>query len=294
MSEIDFSIIGPTGESLRLASEMGEPGSFRLMNGVLGFGAPPVNASYAKSSRTGARLRHVRVGPRDITMPVGVEASSRTDMWQRQTRLERVCTRLEGLPLPRLRAAFNDGRTLELPFVTLAGFEDTYGTDGDRWHVWPLEIQAPHPYWRSTTYQSFTVENIVENVDLLDDLAAMVLMPSTSFGQIDVENSGTVPVWPTWRLEGPFTRAVIGGVDGQFVLDGTVLAGQRIVVARDEASRAYTVVDSAGGNRYDMVASAPRFPQLMPGTSTMTIELEGSTTDSRVVCSFRPEFRSVY
>lgn len=293
MAEVNFSIVSPTGEVLPLASEVNEPGDFRLMNGVAGFGTPGLEVTYSSPVGDGTTVRSWRTDGRTLDVPIGVRATDRINMNWQTAALENAVLPIAGLPFPKLRATWLNGVTWELPFMYEAGFADTYGSDGDQWHVWPLQLKAPHPWWRRTTPEMIILGASTPTTPLLNNLITIPLAEGDSFGSSTVDNPGQLPVTVDWELQGAFTSVTIIAGDEGFTYTAAVPVGGRRYIRR--VNRTFRVEDETGASKFTDLTFPAKFPILLPGTREIQVTMTGTEPGvSRVIGTFYPEYRSIF
>ncbi|RLP69322.1 hypothetical protein D9V30_08425 [Mycetocola reblochoni] len=292
MAGIEFVIVSPVGDVVPLASGVNDPGDFRLMTGVVGFGAPGVDVNARDSAGGGLIVRNFRVQARSFNLPVGIDAVDRFDMADKQRRLEAATHAQPGLPYPRLRATYATGRVLELPFYVTSGFEETYTETGERWTVFDLTATAPKPYWRDTETRDFAITPPLEGVPLLTNLATIPLTAGAPSGELTVTNPGDVAVPLEWEAVGPFTRAEITVGGDRFVI-GALTSAEAVIIRASQAG-GFTVQDGSGGDAYSKIGPAPRFPSMPAGVRQVRATVTGQASGSRITGRFRPAYRSVF
>lgn len=255
---------------------------FQVKAGVTGLGLPPVSVQWLEGAGDGATYRATRVQARDIDLPIEILANDRAEL---QAQLSRLALVLAGgctLVLDE-----GNGVTWSTDVHRVGGGEYAYGADtiGEREFSTVITLRAGDPYFTSSEQQVRTVGGNSATGAFLSSLAAMNVAPSQAIGEITLINSGDASAYPVWEVTGPGDTFVATSAAGETLRwNGTLTAGQKLIVD----TRKGTVVDGTGANRYDLLATAPRFWTVPPGTSTAVASLLNTTTASRITCSWYP------
>ncbi|MEO2133377.1 hypothetical protein [Microbacterium sp.] len=292
MADVDLSLIAPSGTELSLASSIWDAGAFRVMDGTSGLGLPVQLAAFTESAGDGRRLGNVRTSGRQINLVVGIFEETRAAVQARIDELADHLAHADGLPLPRLRATYADGTAREIEFVHSGGGTAGLTAMGDTATVLPLVLDCVSAYFTDVNFQSFTVAQAQSSQTFLESLPNVFLLPSGAVGSIQVTNPGKAPSFVEWELKGPFTRlrAECAGQAWEFA--APLAAGETVFIRKTSAG--ITVTDATGANRYASVADAPRFFQLPPGTSTLLVTIEGTSTETRAIARYKPRYRQVF
>lgn len=281
---MSYTLTGSNGDVITFDNE-----SYVLNPGVLGFGIPPTSVRIDESTRPGGVFRNSRRGARDVDLPITVLGASSAVVETNLRRLARLVQDTKGptvLTVPRIGGDL----TLELHYV--GGAELTFGGEdaGKTWAKLVLSFQAPQPYWESSLVQTFTITSGQTGRGLLPQLTKLKLSSSLSLGLINVNNTGDVPVYPTYTIEGPITdfRVTSGSLSFGF---NQPITDNDIIYVDTEAG---TVTDITGANRYDLLAASPKLFPFEVGESTVLIEGTGTTLDTRIIASYATRFEVVH
>jgi hypothetical protein len=255
---------------------------FQVKAGVTGLGLPPVSVQWLEGAGDGATYRATRVQSRDIDLPIEILANDRAELQMQLSRLALVLAGGCTLVLDE-----GNGVTWSTDVHRVGGGEYAYGGDtiGEREFSTVITLRAGDPYFTSSEQQVRTVGGNTAATAFLSTLAAMPVAPSQAIGEITLSNTGDAPAYPVWEVTGPGDTFVATSPTGETLRwNGTLTAGQKLIVD----TRKGTVVDGTGANRYDLLATAPRFWTVQPGTSTAVASLLNTTTTSRITCSWYP------
>jgi hypothetical protein len=254
----------------------------QALTGVTGLGLPLVSAQWIEGAGDGAIYRGRRVLPRVIDLPLLVQGRHRMHLKQL---LDRLVVMLAGPCV--LRLVEDDGTDWSTVVVRVGGGDYVYGTDttGLTELSTVITVRAGDPFWTYSRTSRKTINNSGAGRSLLKGLATMRVASSQAIGTITLENIGTAPAYPVWDVRGPGRDFKAVAPTGERLhWTGTLTAGQSLTVD----TRAGTVVDHTGANRYAQLAPAPRFWTVPPGTSTATASMEAVTSTSSITCTWRP------
>ena len=261
-----------------------------LLGGLTGAGLPPVEARWFSGAGDGAVWRGARVSPRVLVVPLLVEGVDRVDVAARLRTLALVLTPPdpEGTDRTVLSLVEPDGTVWQTAVYRTGGGDLVWGpgTDSATWATTEVELTAPDPYWTRQAPSSLTVSTGGQGRHLLPYLSRLRLTSSATTGRRTVENPGDAPAWPVWQITGPGADFTATDAAGQALAWRSRLEGGQSLTID---TRAGTVVDGTGANRYAELAPAPRFWAVPPGTSTVWVTWEQTEPGrSLVVCRWQP------
>lgn len=250
--------------------------------GVTGLGLPDISTQWLEGAGDGALFRGQRVLPRDIDLPLYLAAPDREGLKKLVSRLALMlagpCT---------LRLIEGDGSSWSTGVRRVGGGGYVYGSDttGERDLTMIITLRAGDPFWTYSQLSQKIVTNSGAGRGLLNGLAKLQVSSSQAIGEITLGNPGDAPALPVWTVTGPGLNFRAQSANGQeFLWTGTLVGGEKLIVD----TRAGTVKDGTGANRYAGMAPSPRFWSVPPGTTTATVALENTTVDSSIICSWRP------
>jgi hypothetical protein len=186
----------------------------------------------------------------------------------------------------RLTATYPDGSAFYLDVYYAGGGETVFGQEaGSTYARWIVGLQAPNPFWVSTSAQTFTVTQANVGRGLLPQLSRLKLTSTSAIGTVTVNNTvGDVPSYPVWKAYGPLDSLTANNGSVGFVYNTAIAAGD--VVTIDTA--AGTVKNLAGSNVYSNLSAAPKFFTIPPGTSTANVLGTGATSATQISCTYYP------
>jgi len=266
-----YTLTGSNGDVITFDNS-----TYVLTPSLVGFGIPPTSVRIDESARFGGVYRYSRRGVRNIDMPVTVLGSSATDVEDKLRRLAKLTQDTAGPTT--LTALRDDGNVfLELHYVGGAELEYGGGTGGPTWARMLLSFQAPNPYWQSSDTESFTVTTGNTGRGLLPQLTKLRVSSAQALGLINVNNTSDVPVYPTFEVVGPVDGLQVS-LNGQgWTFTENVVTGDIFEVDHENA----TVTGIGDVNRYDILATAPKFFAFPPGVSSVLVT--GTNADLNTV-----------
>jgi hypothetical protein len=171
------------------------------------------------------------------------------------------------------------------------GAESQWGENaGNTWCKWVLSLQAPQPFWQSTTIEQFTVTRGNTGRGLLPQLSKLRISSSQALGTVLINNTGDVPMFPTYRVIGPITNFAVSSNGSTFGFNEPLLAGEIIYINTATGE----VYDEANANRYDILNPAPKLFKIPVGESSITISGTDVTDDTRVDVYYAKRYEVVH
>lgn len=269
MVSVNYALVGANGDTIVFDSQ-----NYVLNPDFMGFNVPAAQVRIEASAGDGGVFRHAKRGVRTLDLPVTVIGSDRANVQTKLRRLGKLTQNVFG-PLV-LEARYSDGEILRLKTYYTGGAEGQWGSAaGMIWNRWTLSLQAPQPYWESGTVQQFTITQASSGRGLLPELSKLKISSSQALGVVLIDNSGDVPIFPTYRIIGPVEDLSISSNGRSFSFAEPVLEGETIYVNTETGE----VYDQTGANRYSMLNPAPKLFRLPVGQSSLSIT-GGSTTET--------------
>ena len=254
----------------------------QALSGVTGLGLPPVSVQWLEGAGDGSMYRGKRVLARDIDIPLDIVGRDRAHL---KEILSRLVIMLAGECT--LRLIEDDGTEWSTKVTRVGGGAFTYGADtvGNTDLQMVITLCAGDPYFTSNISISKRIGGDTTTPGFLSSLTAMPVASSQAIGDILLENTGDAKAYPLWEVYGPGNNFKAVSPLGEILhWTGTLAAGEVLILD----SRAGTVVDGTGANRYADLASAPRFWSIPPGTTSSEASLLGVDANSKIVCTWRP------
>lgn len=277
--DISISLTGANGDTITF-----DDSTYILMQGASGFGVPTTSLRISESASDGGVFRATKRGIREFDLPVAVIGSDRGDVETKLRRLSNLLRNVNGATT--MTASYSDGTAYSIQVYYAGGADATRGSDANLYFArWVLNLQAPSPFWTSSAASTITVQQSGIGRGMLPKLSRLQLTGNQAIGTVVVNNTaGDVPSFPVWKLYGPMDNASIYVGTTGFTYNATIAAGEVITI--DTAKK--TVVDSAGTNKYANLSSAPKFFSLPPGTTSVSVLGNNTTTASKIALSYYP------
>jgi hypothetical protein len=254
----------------------------QVLTGVAGLGLPDVSVQWLEGAGDGATYRGRRVLPRDIDLPLYLQATDREALKMLLSRLSMLlaeeCT---------LRLIEADGTDWSTKVHRVGGGSYVYGQDtiGETDFQTVITLRAGDPFFTYSRPSSQRISNSGAGRGLLTGLAQLRVASSQAIGTILLENLGDASAYPTWDVVGPGRDFRAVSVTGErFHWTGSLTADQTL---RIDTQRG-TVTDGHGASRYADLAAAPRLWTIPPGTTQAVASLEDVDGRSSITCSWRP------
>lgn len=231
----------------------------------------------------GARLREVRVRPRDVTIPVAVVGADQTEVRTTLRSLMRMFNPKRGDG--KLRVTGPDGTVRDLTCRYSQGleveerFEKFVG-----WQRAVVVLRAVDPYWYDTSSTSATYTLGASTTFF--PFFPLVLNSDTVLGTQTIDNTGDVEAFPVWTVHGPCSSIKLTNTTTDEVIDLPVTLTATQTVTVDTRPFRKTVVRDDGTNLYGSLTTASALWDLPTGLSTITVSLPGATADSYVTLTY--------
>ncbi|MCS0601097.1 phage tail family protein [Streptomyces sp. LP11] len=254
---------------------------YQAKSGATGFGLPPVTVQWLEGAGDGSVYRRKRVQSRDIDLALEILARDRTDL---QARLSRLALAVSDRCVLTLQN--DDGTRWSLVVYRTGGGEFTYGVEtiGEREFETVITFRAPDPYWTSSVTETRRITGATSS-PFLSTLGNLKVSASQAIGTIELNNSGDAEAYPVWKITGPGrTFTAVSPTGERLKWNGKLAAGESLTID----TKAGTVVDQDGTNRYNELDAAPRFWTVKPGLSTAEASLLDISKASAIVCSWQP------
>lgn len=284
MVNVNYALVGANGDTIEF-----DYINYILNPDFMGFGIPPSEVRIENSAGDGGVFRHAKRGVRVIDLPVTILGTDRNDVQNKLRRLAKLTQNTFG-PLT-LEARYTDGITLQMELYYTGGAESQWGENaGNIWCKWVLSLQAPQPFWQSTTIEQFTVTRGNTGRGLLPQLSKLRISSSQALGTVLINNTGDVPMFPTYRVIGPITDFAVSSNGSSFGFNEALDAGEIIYINTATGE----VYDQADANRYDILNPAPKLFKIPVGESSITISGTDVTDDTRVDVYYAKRYEVVH
>jgi hypothetical protein len=268
-------------DSLSLNGIEDEGRGVQATTGVTGLGLPPVSVQWLEGAGDGATFRRSRTLPRDMDIPLDIVGRNRDDLKKITSRLAKMlagpCT---------LRLVEDDGTDWSTQVVRVGGGEYSYGNDttGTKDVQTVITLRAGDPYWTSSEATTQQIGATAAGA-FVSGFMSMPVASSQAMGSITLENTGDVSAYPVWTIFGPGDNFKAISPKGETLWwKGSLTASQSLIVDTQRG----TVVREDGSNQYALLAAAPRFWAIDPGTATCTASLLNTTSASKITVQWKP------
>lgn len=261
-----------------------------LEEGVSGRFAPPVEFSTEQVPfEAGSRVRQVRIGDREVAVPVLVACDSPSAL---NVRLRDLTVQMAPT---RGRGALRDvtsGR--QLPCYYAGGLEVVEGFNSATigWARAMLVFRAFDPFWEDAA-DTTRVFSLGSDLDNLMPYPPYSLISDTVGATPTVVNDGDVDAWPVWTVIGPADQVTLENTTSgaSLTVDRPLTAADWLRI--DSRPGVKTIVDQDGVNRYgDRTAGSELWP-LVEGSQDLQITLGSVTADSKVELAYRRRWLTV-
>lgn len=256
--------------------------------GVTGRFMPPVSVVEDEVyEQPGTRLRTVRVGARDVTLPITVIGDGEAAVRQRIRSLLRAFNPVRGDGI--LRCTSVDGTMRELRCRYVQGMEGKEGRDefGRDFQRLVLVLHASEPFWTDTTATEATY-TVGDTTPMLSAqfFPGPNLTSDTVLGQQTITNDGDLDAFPVYTIGGPATSVTItNDTTGERVVFGAALAAGDVLTIDTRPFRKTVTVN--GANRYADLSLDSVLFALPPGSTSVRLDLPGSTDATYATVSYR-------
>lgn len=265
-----FTIERTGFDTISLDIEGGGP--FGLQAGTTGLGHAPLAIFTQATVGEGSLYLGERAQEQPMSLNVILLGDDTTDTAKLASILYNTLRSRTGVDAPRIVATFTTGEVFEIEFRYVSGLEGD-GDDLPNVALKTLVVLCPRPFWTARESTQVAIRSSGGSpVAFLSRFGRLHLGVSSSFGQFEVENTGDEPAFVTWTVVGP-AEAASAAIDGVgWSLDASLTEGDRRVLD----GRSKTVVDGVGVSKYTELGTAPKFPMLEPGKSTVDIAVDGA------------------
>ncbi|AND39550.1 phage distal tail protein [Cytobacillus oceanisediminis] len=262
--------------------------NFNVLNGVNGRFMPPVSIVEDEVPfHVGTRKRNVKIGPRDVDIPLLIHAQSEIELRNivRNT-LKMINPFKEG----KLKSVAEDGSQRELNCQYAGGMEGSENRDnkGFWWQKAILVFHAFDPFWYDTATQvkTFTSGEPVPFFPLFP----LRLNSSNVFADTTIDNQGDVDTFPEWIIKGPGENIVLRNLTSgeSMILNVSLGIGESITINTKPFHK--SVTKNNGTNLFYTLSDESSLWALQEGKNAIRLELSGATEESSIQLSYRNRY----
>lgn len=266
-----------------------EAAGFNVLWGVIGRGMPSFDFIEDEvPGIDGARLREVLVRPKEVTIPIHLEDSTPDTL---RALLRSFASKLNPLRGNGTLVSTAAGDERELVCRYAGGYElsETKQDGGVTWQRALLVFRASsEPFWQDADDTVVPIE-ATGSTGSFFPIPPVVLLSSSVYADVEIDNSGDVRAWPVWTMVGPI--GVTSGITFE-----NVTYGRELTLDYELTEDDYIVIDTrpgmksvrnaAGDNLYRYLTAHDLWP-LEPGVQTVRISGAGVDDATSVSLSYR-------
>lgn len=252
--------------------------------GVEGRYMPPVILTEDQvPEQQGAQLRHVRLGPREVALPITVLGPDPLTVRRQLRALLSALNPLLGDG--RLRATGPDGKQRELVCRYVKGWEGREGlnSSGRRFIKGLAVLRASRPYWQDVTP---TLETYGTGALAFFPILPLRLRASVVTSTPLVVNDGDADAQPVWTIKGPGNGLTLNNTTTGRSLFLAHVWGAGEVVTIDTRTGAKTVRAADGTNLFSELSDDSELWELAPGANQLEVQLGEAVPESSVGLSY--------
>ncbi|MBT2656613.1 phage tail family protein [Bacillus sp. ISL-18] len=263
--------------------------NFKVLSGMTGRFMPPVSIVEEEVPfQAGTRKRHVKVSPRDVDIPLFLQADSEIELRQL---MRRILKMINPFKEGKLKSIAVDGSQRELYCQYISGMEGSEGRDnkGFWWQNAVLVFHAFDPYWYDTN-------TIVETFSIGQTATFFPFFPlrlssSSVFADFSIDNIGDIECHPEWIIQGPGDNIFLRNLTtGELTnLETSLGVGEIITIDTKPKKKSITKGDGTNlfGTQTDDNSS---LWTLQSGVNNIRIEMSNATSESSVQLSYTPRY----
>lgn len=255
--------------------------------------APPVMLDEdSVPEQDGERLRAVRFGAREFSLPLWIDGVSPGDLRTVMRTLVKVMNPKKGDGRIRVTSPLGDQREIVCRAIAGLDMREKLGdTSGPTVQKTTVLFKAWDPLWRATS-------DIVTEYQLGTTAAFFPIFPlrlasSEVFVDTTITNDGDAVQWPVWTLTGPGSSIVLQNLTTaeSLVLSTVLGVGETITI--DTQPGVKTVVKNDGSNLWPDVDAMSVLWGLAEGANAVRVQMAAATTASQVRLARRNRYLSV-
>lgn len=237
---------------------------------------PQDYAEQTVPGQPGTRMRQIKVQPRDLDLPLVVEAGSFAEKVGKLRNLAAWFSTRSGPG--RLRVDM-DATSREIAAYAAPDLDGGQSTPQVSWVA--VGLHCPDPYWYDAIDQIATYTTGA-TTPFLPASFPMLISSTTVLASPTVTNGGDDDAWPVWTITGPGTNPALRNLTSgkSLVFDLTLGAGEQAII--DTRPGYKSVTDGQGGNLYQALSRTATLWPLARGTNRLSIELANATAASSV------------
>jgi len=286
-------IVDPSGKEWPLD---GTRGMWR-QPGRKGFHAPSYTHYRDESPAVdGAFWRGVRATIRELFIPVVIIGDTRADLLTARRELIAAISPKRGECTIVSRQPDNTYRSIDARYVSGMEGEEGRGAYGVRIMTYGLTFVADDPYLYGPPIPLKWGSGDVTRTELPipgADTFYEVVSASRILGDSTVDNTGDVDAYPLWVFNGPFTAIELANeTSGKSLTLTHTAATSADTITIDTRPGQTSIVDETGTNQWAALTAGYSLWPLVPGVNDLSIQVTGSTEDTRASMTYKPRYES--
>ena len=247
-----------------------------LTPGVEGLYMPKYDTYTSKTMLPGARHRGSRAQSREIMWPLLISSRLTSRLWMELDSAFWAGIDPDEWGWWEWRARSGSSRFLRVQFL-----EEMTSPDKDPtvsgWGVYAIKMVAHQPFWEGaderTTFENVQPHNFLPTAER----PYPYISSSADTKTAGVQNVGTEPAWPVWKVEGPASNVVVGIGDQLTWVPFALGPGEWVEIdTRQWGPRGFGAVDWLGRDRTQAL-SAFTPAAIPPGERTpVSVSFDGA------------------
>lgn len=262
--------------------------NFKVLSGMNGRFMPPVSIVEEEVPfQAGTRKRNVKIGARDVDIPLFIQAESEIELRQL---MRRVMQMINPFKEGKLKSIAADGSQRELHCQYIAGMEGAEDRDskGFWWQKAVLIFRAFDPFWydSNTIVQTFTSGQ----PSTFFPFFPLRLSSSSVFADISINNTGDVEAFPECIIKGIGENIILRNLTTGEVTNIETSLGVGESITIDTRPFYKTVKKNDGTNLYHTLTDDSSLWSLQQGINNIRIEMSNTNAESSVQLSYRKRY----
>lgn len=266
--------------------------------GVTGRFMPPITFEEDEvPGQHGARMRSVRSGVREFTLPLwigshpvtGAHFADEAELRQGMRDIVNLMNPFAGAGTIKVYSPLGDIRQIRCYYAGGLEMDETLGDNtGMTAQKAAVVFRAHDPFWTDGT--ETVIEYTTGPTPSFFPIFPVSLTSSEIFFSGNVENFGHVEAWPVWTLQSPGTGIVIRNLTSgkKTELATTLSPGESLTI--DTRPGLKTIVKNDGTNLFDDLSNQSAFWPLLQGDNQIQVEMTDALETSVVRLSYQRKY----
>lgn len=275
--------IDPNGREYHMSEEHWQ------IDGMSGRFMPPITfVEEEVPFQSGTRLRNVKVGAREVDLPIYVEGDNEIELKNKLRYLMKIMNPLKGDGKFKVISADKSQRELSCRYSGGLEISEKKSDKIGNIQAVILVFRSFDPYWydSNTIVQTFEKD---ESPGLFFPILPLRVASSTVFADIQVDNTGDVESWPEWIINGPGENIVLKNMStGESMqLDVSLESGESLII---DTKPFVKTVKKGTENFFYTLSDESSLWSVQAGINSIQIEMSNATNESSIQLSYRPRY----